>query len=40
MNVIICTETILYRQEATIFHLIPNKACKDSILTENDGVID
>ena len=40
MTDIICTETILYRQEATIFHSIPNKACKDANMILNDDVID
>ena len=39
---IICTKTILYRQEANqvaIFYLILNKASKDAILTKNDDAI-
>ena len=40
MTDIICTETILYRQEATIFHSILNKACKDANMILNDDVID
>ena len=40
MTDIICTETILYWQEATIFHSIPNKACKDANMILNDDVID
>ena len=37
---IICTETILYRQEVTSNHLIVNKASIDAILAKNDDVID